>query len=79
MSAYFSFYNNDNCDSERSSLDERFKTARDIVEKYENCSILNFRNAFKKIQEQLDELDSGHSAITNEQIEVDQSEEISEE
>jgi hypothetical protein len=36
------------------------------VKKYEDCKIKQFSNAFKKIKEQLNELDSVYASISNE-------------
>lgn len=50
MKAYFDFFQDDAEGAE-------FATAREIVKKYENCYIDHYRVIFKKIREQLDEID----------------------
>lgn len=49
MTAYFDFYIDDK--------DRQFKKAREVVKKYENYPITTFKNMFKKIKVQLDEID----------------------
>lgn len=78
MQAYFDFYTGDQGE-ESSALINKFQIARDIVKKYEKCNIQSYKNAFNKIKEQLEELDRGEASILNEQIEVTQSDEITEE
>lgn len=51
MKAYFDFF----ADDESAA----FTNARLIVKKYENYPIEHFRNMFKQIKEQLDEIDQG--------------------
>lgn len=52
MKAYFDFFADD-------EGDQTFANARAIVKKYENYPIDYFRNLFKKVREQLEEIDEG--------------------
>ena len=73
MKAYFDFFQD-------SSEGAEFATAREIVKKYENCHIDHHRLIFKKIKEQLDEIDGARDQAREGQIiDAEDSEEADEE
>lgn len=85
MYAYFEFFRNENCNDE-----EAFKKLGEMVEKYKDCHIVHFRSLFKKLAEQLNEIEEvrlvkadREAAEANDEqaeaIDVDGKEEITEE
>ena len=63
MLAYFDFFRD---------TEAEFKDARAIVEKYSDYPIEHFRIMFKKIQEQLNEIDAGKNARKDVEMKLDE-------
>ena len=51
MFVYFGFFTANQKDA------EKFKNLRAIVSKYDDCHIEHFKSVFKKLKEQLDEIE----------------------
>lgn len=57
MAAYFDFYNSGDAEEDDKPMTQKFKVARSVVAKYQTVHVPNFKMAFQKLREQLQELD----------------------
>lgn len=57
MAAYFDFYDSDDVEDDDKPMAQKFKIARSVIAKYETVHVPNFKKAFTKLRNQLQELD----------------------